>query len=345
MKPCIHRIVENDNRIRCLNHVDLIHTGYVIEEVCNLCPFSTESPVRGIGDVIENFTKATGIKTVVKTLLGDCNCDKRQDTFNKAFKSRKLNDSRWAVAVTTAPRTEPTLSCCLQSLRDAGWEPVIFAEPGSLEIPNSSYRWNTERLGAWHNWLKSCKWFLEETNAEFFLSVQDDSYFHPDSRSFVEGILWPSNRTGFISLYTAKHYSMNRSGEYLPVGVNKLTTNAFWGACALVFHRNVVNMMLNHNIAKTWLGVLPSAKTVKERNDILQHKKKNPYLIQNVDSAIGKMMRELRLDMFTVDPSPVTHIAEYSSIGHGDNKGKRNCIRCADTSKPLIDQVLPNRKS
>lgn len=343
MKPCIHRIIEQD-RIRCLNTVDLIHKGYVTEDVCNACPYATDSPIRGLGDVVAAVAEKTGIKSIVKKISNSCGCDERQDSLNTIFTPRKFRDSRWAVAVTTCPRPEPTLSCCVASLRNAGWEPTVFAEPDSIELPNVSYRHNPMRLGAWHNWLKTCNWFLNETDAEFFLSVQDDSYFHPDSRSFTEGILWPSHRTGFISLYTAKHYSMNRSNEMLQVGVNKIVTSSFWGACALVFHRNVIKLLLNHSITKTWSGCPPQANTIKERNDILQDRKKNPHKIQNVDTAISKIMKALVLEMYVVDPSPVTHIAEYSSIGHGSNTNKRNCFRCADRTKPLFEQVFPNRK-
>ena len=44
---------------------------------------------KGLGDSIEKFTKATGIKkvvdTVAKTINKDCNCAKRQDTLNRLF--------------------------------------------------------------------------------------------------------------------------------------------------------------------------------------------------------------------------------------------------------------------
>jgi hypothetical protein len=41
---------------------------------------------RGLGDSIEKFTKATGIKQVVeKVTNGDCGCNKRRDTLNRLF--------------------------------------------------------------------------------------------------------------------------------------------------------------------------------------------------------------------------------------------------------------------
>jgi len=44
---------------------------------------------RGLGDSIEKFTKATGIKKVVDTVSKvtkkPCNCGKRKDTLNRLF--------------------------------------------------------------------------------------------------------------------------------------------------------------------------------------------------------------------------------------------------------------------
>ena len=51
-------------------------------------------PSRGLGDSIEKFTKATGIKSVVNKVsesLGveDCGCDERRDSLNRAFPFKK----------------------------------------------------------------------------------------------------------------------------------------------------------------------------------------------------------------------------------------------------------------
>jgi len=44
---------------------------------------------RGLGDSIDKFTKATGIKSVVnrvsKATGSDCGCDKRRDSLNRVF--------------------------------------------------------------------------------------------------------------------------------------------------------------------------------------------------------------------------------------------------------------------
>ena len=49
-----------------------------------------EMKSRGLGDTIEKFTKATGIKKVVDTVTkGDCGCNKRRDTLNRMFPYNK----------------------------------------------------------------------------------------------------------------------------------------------------------------------------------------------------------------------------------------------------------------
>ena len=41
---------------------------------------------QGLGDSIEKFTQATGIKKVVEKVTGgDCRCNKRRDSLNRAF--------------------------------------------------------------------------------------------------------------------------------------------------------------------------------------------------------------------------------------------------------------------
>jgi len=51
------------------------------------------APSIGLGDTIERFTTATGIKKVVDTVAKaagkDCGCGERRDTLNRAFPYQK----------------------------------------------------------------------------------------------------------------------------------------------------------------------------------------------------------------------------------------------------------------
>ena len=44
---------------------------------------------RGLGDTIENFTKATGIKKLADMIPGGCGFSKRRDALNKVFSYKK----------------------------------------------------------------------------------------------------------------------------------------------------------------------------------------------------------------------------------------------------------------
>lgn len=238
------------------------------------------------------------------------------------------------VAVTTSPRRDCTLELCLASLEVCGWnDPLVFAEPGSTHTEHRTIM-NPTRLGVWHNWLSSVRWCLEHTGTPRILTVQDDSLFHPDSKQFVEDLSWPPN-CGFVSLYTPKHYSIRRNGQFRPCGINRMVTKSLWGACALLWDRQVLENVLDTPTCKYWLGAKPRSGKVA----VIERRKQNPALIANSDTAIGKAINRLGLSMYFVDPSPVHHVARYSTISHGDNSGRRNCYRCADFDKPLAEQV------
>jgi hypothetical protein len=253
---------------------------------------------------------------------------------SSSFVAGQESHKELTVAVTTAPRKDCTLAYCLASIEACGWDPIVFAEPGSTE---TEYRtvWNEAKLGIWHNWLNSCRWCLEQTSSEYIMTVQDDSLFHPDSKQLVDFLTWPDN-CGFVSLYTPKHYSIRADNTLRPLGVNKIVTKSLWGACALVWHRDVLRKVIDTPTCKYWLGAKPKSGS----KSVIENRKNNPSSIANSDTAIGKAINRLGLFMYFVDPSPVHHISKYSTISHGDNTGRRNCYRCADFEKPLISQVF-----
>lgn len=254
--------------------------------------------------------------------------------------AKRPDNGEWFVAVTTAPRKNCTLEQCAASLRRAGWEPTIFAEPGSTKTFAETV-WNEKQKGVWHNWLSSAKYAIEKTDANIILTVQDDTQFHSDSRSFTESILWPSD-AAFVSLYTPKHYSfLPKKKELRPVGVNRIRTKSLWGACAIAWPREILERVIHHPRAKTWLGAYPRSGCRR----VFASRRANPTRIANSDTAIGKICNALGKSMYFIDPSPSRHIARHSTINHGGNDGKRNCYRCSDHTRPLAEQVLRDIKS
>ena len=256
---------------------------------------------------------------------------------------QEIDNGEWYVAVTTAPRREPTVETCIKSLRDAGWEPTAFAEPG-IENLSCKTIYNNEQKGIWYNWLHSCEVALE-SSAKYIMTVQDDSLFHPDSRKFAEAALWPSSSAAFLSMYTPMHYTIFPTYRK-PVGINKIATRSLWGACALIWDSRMLERVVNHGIAKEWKGAPPARKVGERKADYRKRRMKTydqrekfPHTICNSDYAIGRIVNELRKEMYFVDPSPVQHIAKYSTVDHASNTGKRNCIRAASHTRSLFQQV------
>ena len=247
---------------------------------------------------------------------------------------------KWFTAVTTAPRTDCTLKQSIDSMLIAGFDPVIFAEPNSTVIKDCETVINKEKKGVWYNWIQSCEYALEHSDANVIMTVQDDSLFHPDCKTFSEKILWPKEDAGFVSLYTPKHYSIvpHFKTKQRDIGVNRVYTRSLWGACALIWPREILEAVLDNEITKNWLG----APTKSRSRSVIEKRKANPTLVQNSDTAIGKIMNRMKRSMWFVDPSPVEHIAQHSVVGHGGNKGRRNCMRCAKWAESLEEQVPIN---
>lgn len=238
------------------------------------------------------------------------------------------------VAVTTAPRQDCTLAYCLASIEACGWNPIAFAEPGATETDYQTV-WNESKKGIWHNWLNSCRWCLENTSTEFIMTVQDDSLFHPDSKIFVDSIAWPEN-CGFVSLYTPRHYSVLKTGGIRGCGVNRIGTKSLWGSLALIFERKVLERVVASPRVPAWFGY----RTRTNNEEIMERRRKDTSLVANSDTVIGKIINDLKLWMYFVEPSPVHHIADYSTIAHGGRTGNRNCFPCSDFDKPLMEQVF-----
>ncbi|MEZ6057201.1 MAG: hypothetical protein R3C01_10905 [Planctomycetaceae bacterium] len=262
---------------------------------------------------------------------------------------RQSTRLRWGVGVTTAPRQDPTLRTCVQSLVDAGWQPTVFAEPEtdlSALPPQAPVITRPQRLGCWHNWLTMCRDLLEQhPRAEAILTVQDDTLFHRQALEFVDQQLWPADpeRIGFVSLYTPQHYShqvdlldaqgrrVYRGGSWhharararrhsgwrltlgpqKPTGWQQVVTRSLWGACAMVFPRRSLERIIEHPIARHWTGANPNPL-------------RPPADVRNSDTAIGKIVRTLKLQQWWHVPSLTDHIAQHSTLGHGGREGRRH---------------------
>jgi hypothetical protein len=351
---CRHAVdIDSETEFACES--DAIANGRVPKHICSLCPFY--SPAVAASDYMAATAAMYATAShdgKLKPVSKPCGCLGSSNGVPDRPPQAAALDPDWAVLVTTARRRQNTLPTCIQSLRTAGWEPVVFSEPGAARVRGVTTFVNARRLGIWYNFKRSVHWALKHTTAPNILTVQDDAEFHPDSKSFVESILWPSNDAAFVSLYTSAKYSVrtrNRNTLRTP-GVNHVRTQSLWGACAIVWPRSVLEAMTEHPLWNSWLGCMPKRQNGESNKDhaarcryTKEIRRQQPHKIQNSDYVLGAMVNRMRLKMYFVDPSPVQHVARMSSedVAHGSNTENRNCRRCADHSRPLAEQVTVTR--
>jgi len=215
---------------------------------------------------------------------------------------------RWAVGVTTAPRRQPTLDVCLESLFQAGWtEPVIFQDG---EIPASEFvnRCGTcirhPRTGAFPNfYLALVELYMRDADADAYLLIQDDAVFprRAPMREYLEEVLWPGDKPCLVSLYTATGSSAPVAGWHpLPPGAN---VN---GAVALVFPRVLLKQFITD----------PFVLEYRERS------------VDRKLAAFPDVIRDWRdahqIPVYLPTPSLVQHVGQVSAIwSHGRAVGDR----------------------
>ena len=79
----------------------------------------------------------------------------------------------------------------------------------------------------------------------------------------------------------------------------------------MVFPRESLQRIVEHPIARHWTGASPKPD-------------RPPEEVRNSDTAIGKIVRALKLQQWWYVPSLTEHIAEYSTLNHGGNSGRRH---------------------
>ena len=248
-----------------------------------------------------------------------------------------MNNPKWSVVVTTAPRKKPKLKTTIQSLRKAGWDnPVVFAEPDSPTCDATTHT-NDFRLGVFQNWLKAA-WHGVDSGADVIMTVQDDVWFDPESKWFAEKSLWPK-KCGFLSLYTPKHYSMARE-KIKPWGINRIFTKSLWGAMAMIWHPTVLKQIVSGEKAKNWIGRRSTMKPWEKA-----YKLENPQEVRNVDTFLGYCVREMDRGMYYVNPSFAQHISTHSSIGNRSASGKRSArFMVGSDGNPTAKQISTGRR-
>lgn len=204
---------------------------------------------------------------------------------------------RWAVAVTTAPRSQMTLDRCLSSIVAAGWADIRIMIDGEVDI---SEEWRdfpstqrTPSAGAWPSYyLTLVELLMRSPDADAFMVVQDDVvlFRHPNLREYLESVLWPHPEEGIVSLFCSRAYSSEDYGWHI------MKERLQWGGQALIFSRRTLiklladPMIVEHRLAADNAG------------------------LANIDGLIGAWAEDTGTPVSNTSPSLSQHIGHISSL-------------------------------
>lgn len=229
--------------------------------------------------------------------------------------------TRWAVGITAAPRPDPTLLRMADSAIRAGFDPVVYAEPGTdlADLPCPAVV-REELLGPWQNWRQTLADLLAaDPAAEALLVLQDDIVFCRNVRALVERqFLWPQ-KCGVLSIYSPRHswkggYYKDKGGV---LGVNR---HHLIGACALVFPRAVAERICSPEFAEHH-GCWDS-----------RAKPAAPHRKRAIEKYVRDAVTKMGLRCYYVAPSLAQHIGETSAI-FPDNPNRRATIKSGRASR------------
>lgn len=211
---------------------------------------------------------------------------------------RRGSVKKWAVGMTTAPRAEPTLERCLQSVIQSGWDEIhVFAEPGSVvpELPGVSVTRRGARMGVIGNWFLGLSELVQnEPEADAFFMFQDDVLLPRNARLFLEQKLWPADRIGLVSIYCPEAYVNGKPG-FQRVEIQR----RLLGALTVILPRAAAHWLVTQGIAEV-------SRTQRLASDD-----------RGLDVLLGRLLKQQELDAFYFNPSLAMHIGTCSTLWPG----------------------------
>lgn len=237
------------------------------------------------------------------------------------MKSGELSKPKWAVGVTTAPRTQGFyLDQTLRSLRNAGWiNVVVFAEPNSPipETFDGHVVFRRKRYGDWTNWASGLyELFLSEPDADYFFMSEDDALICCGAKQYLEYALPQLGDFGSVSIYTPGKYRRKSRGFF-----NCCEGIETWSTVTVIMsHKSVWRFFSDSDVQRHrfedifkvqkdwWLGT-PHASYGAGYTSVVD-------TIGNTvkDAVIGKWAEKLSLPIFYHTPALAEHIGYYSTL-------------------------------
>lgn len=238
---------------------------------------------------------------------------------------------QWAVGTIAAPRPAGgSLSVTVRSLRANGWDPIVFAEPGTEQTEDVVFRIDRPariaelhptfeaspegQLGNYQNYLQAAADLLQQRpNADAILITEDDAEFCRGVRQWIEPRLWSHPACGCYSLYTANipaHRSFHPREMVSP-------TTPIMGSLALIWRPEVLRQILESPDIETWGG--SSSQRLRQTPK---------WKRSAVDTFLGQQLRKTGFHMRLFTRSFVRHwlppgSRDNSACGNGVSTGKR----------------------
>jgi len=224
----------------------------------------------------------------------------------------------WACGVAAAPRNTTIQRKCFASLYAAGWDNILVSAEPTTPIWDQPYlEWHRSKTKqfAFPNFVRLLRHLLvRRPHAKYFHLVQDDTVFALGLREYLEKYLWPTPKGGCVSLYTPSHYaSIPAKNGWIEV-TRKYTRN-IWGACSLVFPREVAEQL--HARSRWW-------------------KRKG-----QIDVWVGQEIRRMGLTYCCASPSLAQHIGGDSPMKHGPATGRRRAADFVGTNVDVRNTGYP----
>jgi len=203
----------------------------------------------------------------------------------------------WAVGVTTAPRVQPVLGTCLDSLARAGWHgPHLFIDAAvnvpapHQDLPRTA---RDERIGAWPNYLLALtELLLRHPRADAYMIVQDDALFHDREplTPYLEAVLWPGRAPCLVSLYCNTSDTASEPGWHASVAEMR------GGPVALVFPRDL-------------------AKAFVTDREVFEHRwGPDEVSATSIGDTISSWAHRRGVPVWLPTPSLVQHIGDTSTL-------------------------------